>query len=202
MHFASFILAFGAIATVLALPTADVNQPAGPANTADFEPHNFVDSKGEKRVVWVAKNFVSTEDNQGISKSRDLSGLEKRFRWYEGGNQDKCGGSTFFNRAGADSPTEGDCRCVADYARNTLRGYWTFNRSDGKWFNLVWCGNCVFGVGTANWFDTPIGNTDVADLTYDTINRFNWNGHVGGTGDMGCHNGIDMSRVEWNVYRT
>lgn len=109
-------------------------------------------------------------------------------------NEDKCGPSEFYGKTTAGSPLVADCIKIRDMFRRP-GGYWK-----ASWipdFTLMWTGHwtvlndlgtCAFGVkyyGT-NLCGMEVGNTDIADLLDDAINRFQANGRVGVEGRMWC----------------
>ncbi|KAG7115177.1 hypothetical protein HYQ44_007695 [Verticillium longisporum] len=46
-----------------------------------------------------------------------------------------------------------------------------------------------------------VGDTDVRDLSTDSINRYNRGGRVGAGGDMGSRNWAELAKVHWSVFR-
>jgi hypothetical protein len=114
---------------------------------------------------------------------------------------DRCGGSSFTGLTSQYSPTVSDCRCIVDGV-NKRGGYWYARPVDGLKVatQIISCGSCAFAVKSDNEFGTQIGDTDVKDIIEDAIGRFQKNGLVGATGDMGCQNDQNEARTSWTLF--
>ncbi|KAG7125636.1 hypothetical protein HYQ45_013034 [Verticillium longisporum] len=185
------------------VPDGDVIPLPASLDVNSVDLHNFTASDGNTYTVWVAK-MQSPEDVQPTGADDD-SNLARRWQWEHWPNGvDACGAASFRDETSNGSPLTDHCICVRDYARDQLRGRWAFGRDDkpnNGWFNLVGCGECGFRVYTDNFFGAFVGDTDVRDLSTDSINRYNRGGRVGAGGDMGCRNWAELAKVHWSVFR-
>ncbi|KAG7153001.1 hypothetical protein HYQ46_001335 [Verticillium longisporum] len=204
---ATFLLSLGMASLTAALailPHASDADVVGLPASVDLDTvdtHNFTASDGKTYTVWVAKG----QNLEDADESGNTGSLTRRWSWGHLPNgYDACGTANFRDETSGGSPLTDHCICVRDYARDHIRGRWFFSNDDKQnngWFNLVGCGECGFRVYTDNFFGAIVGDTDVRDLTTDSINRYNRNGRIGAGGDMGCRNWIEVAKVHWSVFR-
>jgi hypothetical protein len=110
-----------------------------------------------------------------------------------------CGNSSFENQSSGGSPLISDCQILAENIRGD--GTWTTWGSGRR--QLAQLGTCAFGVQVEGITLTTfykVGNEDIRDLIFESINRFGWQGKVGAKGNMPCQPGD--SHVEWAIYHT
>lgn len=114
-----------------------------------------------------------------------------------------CGTSTFENRTSEASPTVADCIQLS----NNIIGDGDWTKKSGGQNSIASYGTCTFGgqfaVGGGNF---RIGNEDIRDLIFDSIEKFQWNGLVGARGIMPCdvtsHRGRTQYSILWAIYHT
>ena len=161
---------------LLALATSGLALPGNPA---------FPD--GQNHVI---------RDSTSSIQSRDVSSTFHP----ESDDIDLCGESSFIQEGG-DLPNVEDCRGIIKSSRS-YKGRWDFTSSQsGNWHWMAQAGNCVFRAKTDNKFPIGVGNTDVADLVSDAIEKFANEGKVGASGQMGCKGNFDTASVQWSLHQ-
>jgi hypothetical protein len=116
---------------------------------------------------------------------------------------DHCGPSSFANQTSDASPLVDDCIHLANNIIGD--GTWTSNPLGHR--QLAKYGTCVFGVeggdGTIIIQAYKVGNEDIRDLIFDSINKFQSDGKVGSKGRMDCDAVLGLRiPVEWGLYHT
>ena len=115
-----------------------------------------------------------------------------------------CGDSSFTNNSSGGSPRVDDCLQIT--ANIAGGGTWT-TQTGPTARQLVSYGTCAFNVrGDQRWPDYifKVGNQDIIDLIYSSIDKFQWNGLVGASGTMNCQVEAvsDGVPVYWGLYHT
>lgn len=195
MHFAS---AFA----ILALPISILAGVLPPVSKRDTEmtAEEFVTSTGQTRTVYYRRSIMETAHGEVDQPSS--SGLTKRFQFFASGeDRNLCGDSSFVSKTSGGSPTVGDCVCLRDFLRSK-QGAYSVNRDDPRFDRLATCGTCTFGVDTANFFGTDVGNTDAADVMTSAIDMFQSGGLIGAEGRMGCDNAFQTAGTDWAIFHS
>jgi Pathogen effector len=114
-----------------------------------------------------------------------------------------CGDSSYDNQTSGASPTGGDCIQITKNIAGG--GSWEVESSSGDQHQLVQYGSCALGVqghtGGGSLFH--VGNQDIINIIYESINKYMTNGLVGSKGTMTCQGEIggDVT-VDWGLYHT
>ena len=118
---------------------------------------------------------------------------------------DLCGDSTFINQSSTGSPLISDCEQLRDdvYGDSAV---WTVPHCYGNcYWDLADYGSCIFGAScdfaAANQ-NCLVGNSDIGDLTRDTIIKFSWFTQCAGKGWMTCEGTLGGATLgtAWAIY--
>ncbi|KAJ9133277.1 hypothetical protein NKR23_g10860 [Pleurostoma richardsiae] len=166
----------------------------------------FTTSAGEVRTVHFHRSVGGEATAQQTSSTANGSGagarLRKRFQFTASGeDRDLCGASSFVDKTSGGSPTVADCICLRDFIRGK-QGVYSVNRDDPRFDRLATCGTCTFGVDTANFFGTDLGNTDAADIITSAIDMFQSGGLIGAEGRVGCDNAFQTAGTDWAIFHS
>jgi hypothetical protein len=158
--------------------------------TNDMAVETITTRGGEIRTVYFSTRAFSESSDR-------LKAVLRRFNFFASGqDRNLCGTSTFTDKTSGGSPNVGDCICLRDFL-GSKTGVYSVNRDEARFARLATCGTCTFGVDTANFFGTDVGNTDARDVINDAINRFQRDGRISAEGRrMGCDNAFQTAGTD------
>jgi hypothetical protein len=191
------ILAFLSV-SILAVPA--------PAQTSSL-PHGIISYVGSdnythyRNTTGAVNEIFNGKPAGHIALLPPNSPGAKKLKLHKRNND--CGASSFIDYSSGGSPYVSDCQCIEDYAyANPMEfGF----AAQPAWYDLIWCGTCVFGVETNDVLESYVGNEDIGDLIGSSINDFSWFGLVGAQGYMGCIREWPLpgdSLVGWAIFHS
>ncbi|CAF3590216.1 hypothetical protein SNK03_012905 [Fusarium graminearum] len=158
---------------------------------------------GDHIVVWVARDFIEANDEQGVSKRQSARpGTKSDFT--SDNKADYCRDHTRHDQTGPNGPYSGGVQAMYDWARNHSGGRWPLTSS---WKNLVLAGsnsgaNALYKAKTTGG-ETNIGTKDVrndADWTRNRAREFSGRGwRASSKGGETC--GLQV-RINYEIVKT
>ncbi|KAK3489763.1 putative necrosis-inducing factor-domain-containing protein [Neurospora crassa] len=122
------------------------------------------------------------------------------------GNKDHCRGGGYFNATSAGSPLVDDCKVII---QNISPRGGTWHYMSGTQRTLVSHGSCALGIESTpdvpKGLQTLVGDLDISEWIWKSIDRYQWKGKVGSYGDTQCVSQTfkgDEYTLRWGLYHS